>query len=99
MIELLLLISALCFLVGFGIASWRIARRRRALALALLRNAGSRGMYGLDLIEASGGTLSRVTVYIVLSRLQDQGLVRRVTDEVDESGRIPRSRYFLVEES
>lgn len=68
--------------VGFGLAmvivlqfvQWR--RRRRAapaIILELLAMGGE--WYGLDLVKAAGGRLSRGTVYVDLNQLEVRGLI------------------------
>lgn len=49
-----------------------------ALILELLR---TREMYGLQLVEASGGKLKRGTVYVTLGRMQEKGYVESRGEE------------------
>ena len=48
-------------------------------------------MYGLDMVKQSGGLLSRGTVYVLLGRMQDRGLIEAT--EPDSDG---RRRYKLA---
>ena len=63
--------------------------------LQLLRDV-SEGLYGLELVKASGGNLKRGTVYVVLSRMEDKGYVEaRVRRDAAHAG-LPRPRYKLT---
>ncbi|MGE0456020.1 MAG: PadR family transcriptional regulator [Vicinamibacteria bacterium] len=65
---------------------------KEALILDLL--LGTDGRFGLELVEASNGTLKRGTVYVMLDRMQDKGLVESRPEVLPEgSGRTPRPRY------
>ena len=62
--------------------------KKEALILELLVARGE--MYGLELVEASGGALKRGTVYVTLSRMADKGYVEsRQVKEEGEAG-LPR---------
>jgi len=50
--------------------------------------------YGLDLVKASQWRLARGTVYIHLSRLEDEGVIESEADETPV-GQLPRRRYRL----
>jgi PadR family transcriptional regulator PadR len=43
-----------------------------------------RELYGLELVEASGGELKRGTVYVTLSRMEQKGLVEGRTETAAE---------------
>ncbi len=58
--------------------------------LALLAKA-SEPMYGLDMVKQSGGQLGRGTVYVLLARLEERGLVASTCGE----GEL-RRRYTLT---
>jgi PadR family transcriptional regulator, regulatory protein PadR len=62
-----------------------------ALILELLRG---NEMYGLQLVQASGGTLKRGTVYVTLGRMQEKGFVES-RPEVRRAGvsGLPRRLY------
>jgi DNA-binding PadR family transcriptional regulator len=62
-----------------------------ALILDLLRGGE---MYGLQLVEASGGALKRGTVYVTLGRMQEKGFVES-QPEVRRAGAsgLPRRLY------
>jgi PadR family transcriptional regulator, regulatory protein PadR len=68
---------------------------KEALVLELLADAGDR--YGLELVEASGGSLKRGTVYVTLGRMEDKGFVTSMQEE-RASGAIglPRRLYRLT---
>ena len=59
--------------------------------LALLR---SREMYGLQLVEASGGSLKRGTVYVTLGRMEEKGYVEsRPEPQAPGAIGLPRRLY------
>ncbi len=61
---------------------------KEALILELLISHGE--LYGLELVEASGGALKRGTVYVTLGRMADKGYVEsRQVKEEGEAG-LPR---------
>lgn len=63
--------------------------------LTLLLQHGE--MYGLEMIEASGGALSRGTVYVWLSHLCDRGYVTHRDAEQDvERGPKKRKKYSIT---
>ncbi len=54
------------------------------------------GMYGLELVSASGGKLKRGTIYVTLGRLQEKRFVRsRVKRDSTHPG-LPRPRYTVT---
>jgi DNA-binding PadR family transcriptional regulator len=62
-----------------------------SLVLELLR---SRNHYGLELVEASGGTLKRGSVYVTLSRMEAKGFVESwQEDRVPGAIGLPRRLY------
>jgi DNA-binding PadR family transcriptional regulator len=51
-------------------------------------------MFGLELVEASGGRLKRGTVYVTLGRMQDKGYVEsRLEDRHPGAIGLPRRLY------
>ena len=48
--------------------------RSERIALAALRSCGGEA-HGLEIVKASGGLISRTSIYIMLSHLQDKGYV------------------------
>ena len=51
-------------------------------------------MYGLQLVEQSGGALKRGTVYVTLGRLEDKGFVaRQIPGEGPATPGLPRPVY------
>jgi DNA-binding PadR family transcriptional regulator len=67
--------------------------RKEVLILNLLVNSGKK-LFGLEMIEASGDELKRGTVYVMLHRMEEKGLVeseqeRRTAPEIG----IPRRLY------
>lgn len=65
---------------------------RELLVLELLVAQG--GLYGLELVSASGGELKRGTVYVTLGRMEDKGyLASRLEDAPPRAGGLPRRIY------
>lgn len=54
--------------------------------------------YGLDLVNASEGKLKRGTIYVLLDRMEDKGLIESWTEDCPTDGYvgIPRRRYRLT---
>jgi PadR family transcriptional regulator, regulatory protein PadR len=48
--------------------------RKELLILEMLLES-KRELYGLEMVEASGGDLKRGTIYVTLQRMQEKGLV------------------------
>jgi DNA-binding PadR family transcriptional regulator len=70
---------------------WSVSKKE-AVVLALLER--ERELYGLQLVELSGGALKRGTVYVTLGRMEEKGLVSsRREDASPASGGLPRRLY------
>jgi PadR family transcriptional regulator PadR len=54
--------------------------RTESLVMELLRG---RERYGLELVDASGGTLKRGSVYVILARMEEKGFVDSRQEERD----------------
>jgi DNA-binding PadR family transcriptional regulator len=63
--------------------------------LRLLRDGGG-GMYGLEIVRASGEKLSRGTVYTTLGRMEDKGFVRSRAESGKDHAGLPRPRYTVT---
>jgi DNA-binding PadR family transcriptional regulator len=62
--------------------------------LRLLQSAGT-GMYGLEIVEKSGGAIGRASIYKYLWRLEEKGYVtKRVPASADHPG-MPRPIYRI----
>ena len=61
------------------------------LILTLLEE---RPMYGLEMIEQSGGNLKKGTVYVLLGRLEDKDLVHG--EYQIDGGAVPRRFYTMT---
>lgn len=62
---------------------------------AILRMLVANGpMYGLEMVRTSDGALKRGTIYVMLGRMEDKGLVRSKQEEItsDHIG-LPRRIY------
>ena len=62
------------------------------LIMSLLVGNGGREMYGMQMIEKSGGKLKKGSIYVLLGRLEEKGYVRARTETVEGSA-IPRRLY------
>ena len=68
--------------------------RTEAKVLDVLLGGGSREMYGLEIVNASDGRITRGAVYVVLSRMVDKGLVESRPEPAPErAGGLPRVLY------
>lgn len=70
------------------------ATETELLVLRLLRDKPA-GMYGLQLVETSGGRLKRGTVYVTLGRLEEKGFVDSRTPQKTKHAGLPRPIYRL----
>lgn len=71
-----------------------VLRQNRARRRFVLDALAVRGwMHGLDLVEASSGLLRRGTVYVLLDRLEDAGLV---VSWVDSAGEMSGQRVYAI---
>jgi PadR family transcriptional regulator, regulatory protein PadR len=59
----------------------RLPSPKELLILDML--AGKKEMYGLEMVQASGGKLARGTIYVTLMRMDDKGYVtsRQLAEE------------------
>jgi len=62
--------------------------------LSMLRDAPG-GMYGLELVNNSGGKLKRGTVYVTLGRMEEKGYIKSRTDKHASHPGLPRPRYRI----
>ena len=67
----------------------------KLLALRLLIDH-SRGLYGSEFVHLSGGKLNRGTVYVLLQRLVEEGLVREVEEPATATLQLARTRHFIT---
>jgi DNA-binding PadR family transcriptional regulator len=70
---------------------------REFTTLLLLSFRGADGITGREIVEASGGAVSRGSVYVILGDMEDRGLVRSTPEPVDPRIGIPVRRYFLTD--
>src|SRR5436305_7235006 len=75
------------------LASMNIPRlsSKEALILRLLVARGE--MYGLELVNESGGELKRGTVYVTLGRMADKGYVESRTVPQDDGSGMPKRLF------
>jgi DNA-binding PadR family transcriptional regulator len=70
---------------------------KELVVLRLLHDAPSSGeMYGLEMVEKSRESLRRGSVYVVLSRMEEKGLVKSRTPQSDGHPGLPRPRYRIT---
>jgi DNA-binding PadR family transcriptional regulator len=66
------------------------------LAILVLLRETPAGMYGLELVQASGKRLKQGTIYVALGRMEEKGFVKsRVRASADHPG-IPRPIYKIT---
>jgi DNA-binding MarR family transcriptional regulator len=66
---------------------------KEAAVLWVLQQANERGIYATDICDITG--IGRSSIYPMLARLEDRGLVRYTIDEINR-----RNRYhFITEEA
>lgn len=63
--------------------------------LRLLREALA-GLYGLELVKASGGKLNRGSVYVILGRMEEKGYVKSHTAPKANHPGLPRPHYKIT---
>jgi DNA-binding PadR family transcriptional regulator len=71
------------------------ASNMERLVLGILRDHPA-GMYGLEMIGASDGSLKRGTIYVLLGRMEDKGYVKSKVDKQASHPGLPRPRYTLT---
>jgi len=65
--------------------------RTESLVMELLRG---RERYGLELVDRSGGTLKKGSVYVILARMEEKGFVdSRQEDRAQGASGLPRRLY------
>ena len=58
----------------------------------LINNSGE--MFGLEMVESSGGRLKRGTIYVTLGRMEDKGFILSRKEKQREGARgLPRRLY------
>ena len=68
--------------------------RTEATILDVLLGEGSRELYGLEIVNGSNGRITRGSVYVLLSRMVDKGLVESRPEPAPErAGGLPRVMY------
>lgn len=76
-------------------ASMSLFGRAELLVLGLLRDAPT-GLYGLDLVESSGGAIGRGFVYIILGNLEASGFVSARDELCPPRTALPRQLYKIT---
>lgn len=65
-----------------------------AKVLSLL--VGRKQAYASELVHASDGSLKRGSVYTILSRLEEAGLVKSIEEAATEKFALPRTAYSIT---
>lgn len=63
--------------------------------LKMLVDNGTKSMYGLELVDRSGGKLKKGSVYVLLSRLEEKGFVDGKKEDPMEVA-VPRKLYRIT---
>ncbi len=71
----------------------RLPSSKELIVLNML--ASRREMYGLEMVQASGGKLARGTVYVTLMRMEDKGYVTSKQLKDDRVSGLPK-RVFSI---
>ena len=64
-------------------------------AVLRLLEANPGGLYGSQFVQMAG--IGRGTIYVLLERLVDRGLVREVDEPATSELRLPRTRHFITD--
>jgi DNA-binding PadR family transcriptional regulator len=68
--------------------------RTEATILDVLLGQGSRELYGLEIVNGSNGRITRGSIYVILSRMVEKGLVESRPEPAPErAGGLPRVMY------
>jgi DNA-binding PadR family transcriptional regulator len=67
---------------------------KEAIALELLRTI--RELYGLEMVKASEGKLSRAAIYVLLDRLEQKGFVKSRPEKEPNTPGMPRRLYSIT---
>jgi DNA-binding PadR family transcriptional regulator len=68
---------------------------KNLLALRLLID-NPNGLYGSEMVHASGGKLTRGTIYVLLARLVEEGWVKEITDRPTDQLQLARTRHVIT---
>jgi DNA-binding PadR family transcriptional regulator len=68
------------------------------LKALLLLESNPAGLYGSEVVALSYGFVGRGTIYTLLARLVDRGLVRAVDEPPTAALQIARTRHFITDE-
>ena len=68
---------------------------KELLALRLLQDHPA-GLYGSELVHRSAGSIGRGTVYTLLDRLVEKGMVREKEEEPTSELQLSRTRHFIT---
>lgn len=68
---------------------------KEVLALRLLMD-NPQGLYGSEFVHLSNGALTRGSIYTLIDRLVNKGLVREVDEEPTPELEMKRTRHFIT---
>ena len=68
---------------------------KELLALRLLQDNPT-GLYGSEFVHLSNGAIGRGTVYTLLDRLVQKGMVRELDEEPTPELQLKRTRHFIT---
>lgn len=60
-----------------------------ATILGILRDSGDREMYGLEVLRASNGKVTRGSLYTTMDRIEQKGFIKSHRENVAESNFVP----------
>jgi PadR family transcriptional regulator, regulatory protein PadR len=65
-----------------------------ATVLELVQRAGSRELYGLEILRASDGVLTRGSLYTTLDRMEAKGYIESHHEKVAASDHVPKEHWI-----
>lgn len=71
--------------------------KTEAAILGRLPVLGTRETYGSQLVRDSGGVLKMGSIYVLLGRLEDKGLVRSRREQQNAEGQLIPRRLYQIE--
>ncbi len=72
----------------------RLSAKEHAVLRALV--TAGKGKYGLELVAESEGVLGRGTIYVLLGRMEDKGLITGRLEETPEGKTGPPRRVYSI---
>lgn len=67
--------------------------------MSLMESAGDKELYGLELVKISKGVLKQGTIYVLLMRLEEKGLIESRKEDRDPNAKgLPKRLYKLTDD-